>query len=378
MIDEYQNASPLILNQIMKKLENIKSKIEIDLLDTDIAEDTCKNDNMQQEITPVTLITILKKVEDIEGIWEKKVAFLKVEEAVAEFYHQHVNKTKAPKTYDSVINSFQRNFQKLNVADITAEECEQFLLDHWGDYSKNTLIQNHRLLKAFFNWCIKYLKKKGQPLFYNPCELISFGSQRYKDVEFLPIEIIREIIKAGALTKTGELKENRRLMMLVMATSGMRPGEVCNLINSDINGQVITIRDPKSRRYNMEIYNEYAVIPESVAHDLTIFLKVKQNADRVFMSYNYFMDPKKGIISQLRKGIPGFTPTYFRRWVAHYWNEKGDEGMVKFVLRYNSKMNEDHFDPLIKKMLEVKCVPPCSVEAACEKITQLERDILSK
>jgi hypothetical protein len=62
MINEHQDVSHLILNQIIKKLERIKFKIEIDLLETGIAEDTCKNDNVQQEITPVTLITILKKV----------------------------------------------------------------------------------------------------------------------------------------------------------------------------------------------------------------------------------------------------------------------------------------------------------------------------
>jgi hypothetical protein len=178
----------------MKKLENIKSKIEFDLVETEVAKDFREPNAMQQEISPVTLITILKTVEDIEGILHKKVAYLLVEEAVASFKGLPGDKLKSTCGYDTILKYFQSEFAGMNVADLNAEECEAFLMKFWGESNRNTLIQMSVLLKPFLNWCIKYLKKKGQPLFHNPCDLLSFGTQKGKAFEMLTVDTIKKLI----------------------------------------------------------------------------------------------------------------------------------------------------------------------------------------
>lgn len=310
---------------------------------------------------------ILKKLFDLEKKVEKKVAFLGTEEATKAFKNLHVGKLKNQKNYNTILKLFQSTFSGHNVADITAEECEDFLVKFWGNSSRNTLIQMHIMLKSFFNWCIKYLKKKGQPLFHNPCDLITFGTQKGKAFEMFPVETVRELIKAGSISKGGIYMKHREIMLSVMATTGMRPGEVCKLLRKDINGQIVTIRDPKSRRYNnSDVYNEYAVIPIRLADALGNYLNDKQPDDRIFISYAHFMDPLKGIITQLRNVLPDFTPHTFRKWVATFYERAGDENMVSFVLRHRT-------DPLRSRY-----VATLTPQEACERIKILEDAILKE
>lgn len=310
----------------------------------------------------VLVLAMMKKLQSIESKLEQKVVFITVEDAISSFREKHLSRIKKPRNYKYLLKSFGNHFENRNMADISPEDVEDFILKFWEKKSLSTKTQMLTQLKAFFNWVNRNLvRKKGLPLIQNPCDLITLQKPKSKELDFIPIETMRLII--GVRTN-----ERASLMLQVMATSGMRPGEVCGLRKSDIDGQVLTIQDPKSRRYNSEVYSEYAVIPQMLADRLKKLTKDMPDNKRVFMSYNALISNRRPLIKKIREVYRGFTPHLFRKWAATYWHRKGNPDMVRFVLRHRSaKTNEDQ--------LLNRYVAGLSIKEACKIVNQIGRDL---
>lgn len=310
----------------------------------------------QQALTLPLLMALLKRLENIEQKLEKKISYLSTEDAVNEFHKQHLSRIKKPRNYYHLIRLFQEDFKQKNIAEITAEEIEQFLLKHWGSAHVNTIAQKLIELKSFFNWCIKFLKKKGQPLFYNPCDLVEFKKMITKEPDFYPIETIRNFINVATTNR-------QRLTFMVLATSGMRISELTACRKADIDSQVVTIRNPKSNRYNSPSKREeYAVIPRAA-------LKLIQTLhhEKPFNSRNVVVKAMEKL--KKNKIIPyNMTPHSLRKWVATYWHRKGDDDMVRFILRHKSDKTSS--DPL--HHIYIANLTPQEV---CQRIKMLEKEL---
>lgn len=187
---------------------------------------------------PVQFI-ILKKLIGIEKSLEKKVTYLSVEDAVSQF-RAYLSTKKKPKGYNYVIDLIERDFSGRNIAEITAEEMETFVNRHWSSGKNNSRVR-YAQLNGLFNCTILSLKRKGSPVFHNPMQLLVKPSSEPNENEFISVDVIRKILNSPKL-------EKHKIWLGMLVTSGMRWEELHKLTVRDINGQVLTLLDPKSGR----------------------------------------------------------------------------------------------------------------------------------
>lgn len=296
---------------------------------------------------------ILKKLCEIEKKLEQKVAFLTVEDAV-ELYWKYLQTKKKPRGYKYLIDEFLKGFVGRNIAEITAEDMEEFMLTRWSDSKNNTIRTRHAQLNGLFNHAIKILKKKGSPTFHNPMSLISIPASEYKTVEFLPPEQIKRIIHAPHL-------EHYRLIMALLVTTGMRCDDLLKLRVKDKEGPVLTLWNPKSGNTK-----EWVVVPEKVESWLNAYIhKMRLRPEDPICPVSYSTIYEDIVVKYTSKSGTLFTPHYFRKWISTFWNRQGDQDMVAAVLRHRSSQAGEK----LKRIY----IAPLSVEEVIEKQKVLEK-----
>lgn len=319
------------------------------------------NSLSMEQVTPVMLTMIMKKLNSLEEMVKTKVAYLTTEEAIEVYTSNHVSRMKSPVGVKGILEKIKTQFAGRNISEITPEEVESFLQYNYGTNAQSVKSLRHAQLRGFFGWCSTYLKRKHQPSFENPCSMVEMVGAEAKPPQFFTTESIRSLIEAT-------ISEDQWLLVSIMATSGMRPDEVAEIkvvkrgdrrllvsydtgkgsfpegFNPDVifqhlpvpeaelTSRCILIFDPKSCRYNRtEKYCEIAIIPQVVADRL--WKHVGDRTGRVFGGYSSLFKKIKAIAK--RAGV-GLSPKNFRSACATYWYGKDDAKMVAFTLRHKS------------------------------------------
>ena len=128
------------------------------------------------------------------------------------------------------------------------------------------------LLKAFFN----YIQDSLDPNCKNPCNSQAlrklFRASKPAQIKILEKDVVDEIIFRTP-------KPRNRLLLELMARSGMRVGEVLKLTPNDVDGRKLTIQNPKSGTET-----EVAFLPQKVADRLRGYIQEKniQPRDQIF------------------------------------------------------------------------------------------------
>jgi integrase len=311
------------------------------------------------EATNLILAGLLKRLERIETKLDRKVAYLSVEDAV-EGYRRHLREGKSirgrqyrkPANFDYLLSLFQKNFSGSNIAEITSDEIDIFVANNWAGAKSGTIKQRKIQLRVFFAWVILHLKKHGDAIFQNPCELLEPVAHQVERPEFIPVEKMKEFI-SSAPTFT------HRIVFGILATAGLRISELLKLRKMDVSGRVLTLRYPKSG-----LKEETAVIPARIAAELRFYMRNHTEAQRVIPL------AEKAVFNAVRNhgsslGLD-LNPHALRKWTASYWERKGEEGMVNFVLRHSS-VN-----------LRGRYVSPLTVEEVIGKLETLENELCPK
>ncbi len=126
---------------------------------------------------------------------------------------------------------------------------------------QNTKKLRFTLLSAFFN----FVKNSLDPDFQNPCDNPAlrklFRASKPTQFKILEKDVVDEII-----FRTQNLRN--RLMLELMARSGMRIGEVLKLTPMDVEDRKAIIRDPKSGREAEAVF-----LPQKVADRLRRYIR---------------------------------------------------------------------------------------------------------
>ena len=137
---------------------------------------------------------------------------------------------------------------------------------------QNTKKLRFTLLSAFFN----FVKNSLDPEFQNPCDNSAlrklFRAGKPIQLKILEKDVVDEIIFRTR-------NQRNRLMLELMARSGMRVGEVLKLNPMDIDDRKAIIRDPKSGREAEAVF-----LPQKVADRLRRYIRenrIKPD-DRIF------------------------------------------------------------------------------------------------
>jgi integrase/recombinase XerD len=128
---------------------------------------------------------------------------------------------------------------------------------------QNTKKLRFTLLSAFFN----YVKNSLDSDFQNPCDNPSlrklFRAVKPSQLKILEKDVVDEIIFRTR-------NQRNRLMLELMARSGMRVGEVLKLRQIDIEDRKAIIRDPKSGKEAEAVF-----LPQKVADPLRRYVREK-------------------------------------------------------------------------------------------------------
>jgi integrase len=309
--------------------------------------------NLQINVTLLALGALHKRLGAIEQLLTSRVPYLLVDEAIGLFWSQHLAKTKNPRSYRFLTDKFLEAFSGRNAADISPEELEDFLLRIAE--GTNTRAYRAAQLRGFFAFCNKLLMMKKAPVFQNPLDILSFPKES-KDPAFIPTETVRAMAQASE-----SLRE--ALVVLVLASTGMRAGELAELSPEDVRGRVIIVRDPKSRRFHQsEDYTEVAVMPAYVAELLQEYLQGPRGTDRLLGNYKYIHRTIKRLAKRAGARL---TPHDLRRFCATFWERQGEPAMVAFVLRHRTSNSLG--DPLARFY-----IAPLTVEEVMEKQKAME------
>lgn len=267
---------------------------------------------------------------DIESI--ETAPFWKTQDAVAAFREYTEGKHRKPvQNYDYFLREFNVHFADRNMAEITPAEVEEFLYTKWGDKSGSTWNQSRSRASSLFSFCIKELKCKESPSFYNPCGLIDdvpVGKKERK--EFIRIDKMRQLLDTFD-------KPHHWLMFHILVTAGLRIEELTCLRPMDVNGRVLkiaTYTDEDGREVGLESkrLEEYAVIPQMVADRLKTFMQGMPE-DKPIFPYSHVSI--RDVLATHCKWVymDRLKPHDLRKWVASFWERHGYTQMVNFIMR---------------------------------------------
>jgi integrase len=290
----------------------------------------------------------LKKIDSIDRKLTGKKAVLKVTDALR-FFGEHLltgvnhrgQPFKKPENYEYVLRMFAEEFGGRNLPDVTPEEIDAFLRKYWE--SPSTIRQRRNELSAFFSWCIMLLRKRRQPTFSNPCQLLEPVHSVVKKAEFIETSAMKEIIESA-------YDERQWLIFAIMATAGLRVSEVLKLRKEDIRGRVLTLLCPKSGKDL-----EQAVITASVA----------KRAEKCLRLYDPDYRPFNVRRNTVYKALQarGTNPHALRKWCITFWDRHGEEGMSRFVRRHNTVSLRERY------------VAPLTIAEVMKKQQMMEREL---
>ena len=191
---------------------------------------------------------------------------------------------------------------------------------------QNTKKLRFTLLSAFFN----FVKNSHDPDIQNPCDNPSlrklFRAGKLTQFKILEKDVVDEIIFRTR-------NPRNRLMLELMARSGMRVGEVLKLTPSDIEDRKAIIRDPKSGREA-----EVAFLPQKISDRLKKYIREKKfNPDARIFPLTY---AAARLIVKKAGNLVGVhvRPHDLRRHAATYASRSGTplEIVSKVLLRHSN------------------------------------------
>ena len=297
-----------------------------------------ETDNMAN-INPVALMIAFmaqsaEKLDAIEDKLEKKVAYLKVDDAVASFRKHIDEEHKQPQNFYFLIEQFGSRFAGKNVALLTANETDDFLTARWGGAAKTTFNKRRDQLSQFFEFCINELRKAGSPDFHNPVKLV----KKEKVAPAVNNSYFEPEILIAMLDYCEE--EHHFLWMAILASAGLRVSELLKLRPCDVNDRVLTLVEPKSGRDFEE-----AVLSDSIAKRLHRYISANDIAKEAIIwpttlqGTVYKMLKRRGKWVGIKIGSHSF-----RKWCASYWERQEAYAMRRAVLRHSSV--KGHLDSL--------------------------------
>lgn len=309
------------------------------------------------QVQGLMLAAVMKKLDAMDKKLERKIAFLYVEVAVAE-YLKHLKEGvsrrgksyRNPRSYEYLMDAFEKEFKGRNLCELTGEEVQNFIDRTWRDSKSSTIRQRQQQLHGFFEWSSKYLLKRGSIAFANPTELMEPIAVEVERPDFMPVETMRKMFRRAQMPY--------KLIFSIMATSGLRVSECVNLRKEDVKGRVITILSPKSGAKQ-----EIAVIPAKVARDLAFYASRRSPGQRIFLITDRSVLNAVHSISEeleLEKTLKSHS---LRKWCISYWARKNEPGMESFVSRHSHVT------------LRSRYVAPLTAEEAMEKQKIMEGEL---
>jgi integrase/recombinase XerD len=167
------------------------------------------------------------------------------------------------RNYEFILGSFLKHFGDINLSAISSEDILGFMSTVTNGTSQNTKKLRFTLISAFFN----FVKNSLDPKITNPCDNPAlrklFRAGKFTQLKILEKDAVDEIIFRTS-------NRRNRLMLELMAPSGMRVGEVLKLTPLDIDDRKAIIRDPKSGK---EV--EVVFLPQKVADRLRTYIREK-------------------------------------------------------------------------------------------------------
>ena len=168
------------------------------------------------------------------------------------------------RNYEFILNNFQDHFGDIELSRITSEDILAFMSSVSDGTKQNTKKLRFTLLSAFLN----FVKTSLDTDFQNPCENPAlrklFRAGKPAQFKIFEKETIDEIIFRTQ-------NPRNRLMLELMARSGMRVGEVLKLKAKDVEGRKAIIRQPKSGREAEAVF-----LPQKVADRLRQYIRKKE------------------------------------------------------------------------------------------------------
>jgi len=228
--------------------------------------------------------------------------------------------------YRYVLTNFEEFFGERDLSSVSGEDIYHFLEMVTERNCKSSKRHRYSQLKAFFNFIItNYLVDYRNPL-DTPLMRKTFRKAKAKPRKTIPKEIIDELI-----FNCQNLRD--RLLLELQSRCGARIGEVLGIKVKDIEGRMITIRNPKSGKENEVIF-----MPEQVANRLTTYIREKdlRDEDRLF---NLSYTAARGMIRRMgeRLGLV-LNPHDLRRHSATFASRNGMplEIISKVILRHQN------------------------------------------
>jgi len=165
------------------------------------------------------------------------------------------------RNYEFILSNFQNHFGDVELSSITSEDILAFMSTISDGTKQNTKKLRFTLLSVFFN----FVKNSIDSDFQNPCDNLAlrklFRGGKPVQLKILEKDIVDEIIFRTR-------NPRNRLMLELMARSGMRIGEVLKLTPTDIQDRKAIIREPKSGREA-----ETAFLPQKIADRLKKYIR---------------------------------------------------------------------------------------------------------
>ncbi|MGD2185795.1 MAG: site-specific integrase, partial [Desulfobacterales bacterium] len=159
------------------------------------------------------------------------------------------------------MDNFQNHFGDIELSTVTSEDILAFMSTVSDGTKQNTKKLRFTLLSAFFN----FVKNSLDPDCQNPCDNPAlrklFRAGKPAQLKILEKDVVDEIIFRTP-------NQRNRLMLELMARSGMRVGEVLKLTLMDVEDRKAIIRDPKSGKEAEAVF-----LPQKVADRLRRYIR---------------------------------------------------------------------------------------------------------
>jgi integrase len=165
------------------------------------------------------------------------------------------------RNYEFILGKFQNHFGDIELSIISSEDILDFMSTVSDGTKQNTKKLRFTLLAAFFN----FVRNSIDHDFRNPCDNPAlrklFRAGKPTQLKILEKDVVDEIIFRTQ-------NPRNRLILELMARSGMRVGEVLKLAPIDIDDCKAIIRDPKSGREAVAVF-----LPQKVVHRLRRYIR---------------------------------------------------------------------------------------------------------
>jgi integrase/recombinase XerD len=243
------------------------------------------------------------------------------------FNYQTANFKKSTlRNYKSLLDNFINHIGDIEIIAITTDEVLDFLNKITEGTKQSTKRLRYSLLSAFFN----FFRNSVDPQFHNPCDN-PILRKLYRHGKPIQWQILEKDVVDEMIFRTQNLRN--RLMLELMARSGMRVGEVLKIKPQDLNDRKIIIRDPKSGRGQ-----EIVFTPLKLATRLKGYVQNNgiEHDQRIFpLSY-----PAARMIVKKAGDLVGIDlcPHDLRRHAATYASRSGTplEIISKIILRHSN------------------------------------------